>query len=141
MEENVDAPVSVAARISEAIYKHASRRGFLAKMSGALIGAGFVGAINVVEADAAPLCCCCNQCSGCPGINQCSPGWSWTGYTWTCCNGNCTVYCSDCKNNSTGSVCTCAYVRCSQPCNSPLRLSATELSRLSQAEILSRAQN
>jgi hypothetical protein len=104
----------IGTSVTRAVYNRSSRRGFLARASAVLVGVGAMGVVEASTAAAdAPACCTGHNCKAaggsCPGVGMCPTGWTYTGYTWTCCAGNHLVYCSDCRSASTGQVCACSY--------------------------------
>jgi hypothetical protein len=132
MDDHARAEREVGSKAAQAIYRRTRRRGFLAKASALLIGASAAGVLaepTPAAADA-PSCCSgagCKASGGsCPGVGACPSGWTYTGYTWTCCSGHYLLYCSDCRNDTTGLVCSCTYHTRSR-CTGALTL--TELSR------------
>jgi hypothetical protein len=125
----------LSAEAAQAVYERTSRRGVLARASAVLMGFGVGSALQAAPAAAdASSCCTGTNCkslgAGCPGIGLCSPGWSYTGYTWVCCSGPNKVYCSDCRTPCASCQggyrnCACTY-RTREPCTSAL--TATEVS-------------
>lgn len=108
--------------VAEKVYSKTSRRSFLAKAGAGLLAVG-VGDLAVAgTASAAPGCCTGTSCSslglscGCPA-GSCPPGWTWDGYTWTCCGptGTHVLFCSDCTTQQ-GGFCVCGCYSSSR-CN------------------------
>jgi len=120
----------LGAEAARGVYQRTSRRGLLAKASAVLLGLGVGSVADASSAAAdAPACCTGRNCKAgggsCPGVGVCPSGWTYTGYTWSCCTGNKTIMCSDCRSNSTGQVCACSY-RTNQSCTTAR--TATEIS-------------
>ena len=111
---------TVTDQMSSWMETHVSRRGFLGRGGkiAAGIGLGLLGGSYQPSAAKATVlnqfCCTGDICNGCPStIGQCPSGWSYTGYTWTCCDGSGRIaYCWDCNgpsfcvcNQLSGSLC------------------------------------
>jgi hypothetical protein len=97
-------------RAVERLDKGLSRRSFLSKAGKVVAGAGVLLAANVAGAPTAEATACCGPSSRCacctttPG--KCCSGYSYTGYTWSCCYGTRLYTCWDCRRN--GRRCHCA---------------------------------
>jgi hypothetical protein len=99
--------------IAEWVDERTSRRGFLGRTGKVLAGVGFgllAGGVTAGVAGAVSYCCTGTQCLGCPAtIGQCPSGYTYTGYTWICCesgfNPPRAVYCWDCQRSGTKCFC------------------------------------
>src|SRR5689334_21018899 len=98
-------PSELSQQAGQAVYRRTARRGFLARAAAVMIGVGVASVTDTQPAAAeAPGCCTGRNCKAgggsCPGVGLCPGGWTYTGYTWTCCSGNRKYYCSDCRNDT-----------------------------------------
>jgi len=90
-----------------------TRRGFLGRLGGAVVGAAAAQTLFVQTkawACGPPACCTGSNACGCYGCSCSSPGSG--GCCWNCSPvGTCRTY-QCCDNSCNGQACICAYVIC-----------------------------